>query len=221
MWFGFRFKVRKTKLIKNHLHFLGRTRAWHPKSVTIRRIEEPLITASEVGFISDLSTPLYKFNYDGKISLMENISLRSVETVSYDDQGLIMETSEDPDSAEKTFNERFAKYFMQHSLWLSCYFIRSDMFFTRSARLMTAVMTLSTSLTLNTVYLETIATDKPIDFGLMKLSLKALGLQLVTILVITLSQEIYAQCYTRIKPAEVTLVMGFTTLTTYIFLHKS
>ena len=121
--------------------FLGRTRAWSPKSVTIRRLEEPLITASEVGFIRDLSTPLYKFNYDGKISLMENISLRSVETVRYDDQGFVKEKSEDIDFAEKTFNERFAKYFMQHSLWLSCYFIRSDMFFTRSARLMLRLKT--------------------------------------------------------------------------------
>ena len=123
-------------MLKTISLFLGRTRAWNPKSVTIRRIEEPLITASEVGFISDLSTPLYKFNYEGKISLMENISLRSVETVRYEDQGSVRETSEDAESAEKTFNERFAKHFMQHSLWLSCYFIRSDMFFTRSARLM-------------------------------------------------------------------------------------
>ena len=67
---------------------------------------------------------------------MENISLRSVETVRYEDHGSVREASEDAESAEKTFNERFAKHFMQHSLWLSCYFIRSDMFFTRSARLM-------------------------------------------------------------------------------------
>ena len=72
---------------------------------------------------------------------MENISLRSVETVRYDDQGFVKEKSEDIDFAEKTFNERFAKYFMQHSLWLSCYFIRSDMFFTRSVRLMLCLKT--------------------------------------------------------------------------------
>ena len=81
-------------------------------------------------------------------------------------------------------------------------------------------MTLSISLTLNTVYLETIAKDKPIDFGLMKLSLKALALQLVTVLVITLSQEIYLQLYTRIKPAEVTLDMGFATFTRLSFIFS-
>ena len=113
-----------TSLSKIIVLFLVRTRAWNPKSITIRRIEEPLITASEVGFISDLSTPLYKVNSEGKISLMENISLRSVETVRYEDQGSVRMASEDAESAEKKFNERFAKHFMKNCLWLSCYFIR-------------------------------------------------------------------------------------------------
>ena len=115
--------------------FQGRTRTWRPKSITIRRLAISLAIADEVGYVSDLSTPLYKFTYEGKISLMENISLKSIQMVRYEANGLVRQdstTQQNPAS----FSERLGKYFIQRNLWLNCYLIRSYLFFNRSARLL-------------------------------------------------------------------------------------
>ena len=64
-------------------------------------------------------------------------------------------------------------------------------------------MTLSMGLAANTIYLETIVNDTPVNFGVAKISLKALALQLLTITVLVIVNEVYVQLYSRVKPVEV------------------
>ena len=68
------------------------------------------------------------------------------------------------------FREKFAKCFINRNLWLSCYFIRSYSYFTRSARLLTSLLTVSVSLAMNTLYLQNIQQTKPIKFGPIQFS---------------------------------------------------
>ena len=56
---------------------LGKTRTWYPKSVKIRKMTSKLLRVGFVGYLDEISTSIYTFLYDEKISLMDNFSLYS------------------------------------------------------------------------------------------------------------------------------------------------
>ena len=175
--------------------FQGRTRSWVPKSIHIRQLTDILMTTPKVGYIDDISEPLYTFYYNGKISLMDNYYLRSSKVVIHKDncEARVGHLGELP------FNDKLIKAFISHNYWLGSYIVRSESFFTRSARLLTALMTITVGLCLNTVYLEHLKAETILEFGLMRLPLKVLFLQLGTGLVVLMLREIYKRLYVILR----------------------
>ena len=105
------------------------------------------------------------------LSVYEMKSSFSLKHLKLDRKNSLFSTEKQEfQSINLSFREKFAKYFINRNLWLSCYFIRSYSYFTRSARLLTSLMTVSVSIAMNTVYLQNIQQSKPIKFGPVQFS---------------------------------------------------
>ena len=63
--------------------FQGRTRVWTPKSITIRKMMISPDIVPPVGKLNDISYPILKFYFDGRISLIENFRLFAARKIYF------------------------------------------------------------------------------------------------------------------------------------------
>ena len=63
--------------------FQGRTRVWTPKSITIRKTMISPDIVPPVGRLNDISYPIFKFYFDGRISLIENFRLFAAKKIYF------------------------------------------------------------------------------------------------------------------------------------------
>ena len=63
--------------------FQGRTRVWTPKSITIRKMMISPDIVPPVGKLNDISYPILKFYFEGRISLIENFRLFAAKKIYF------------------------------------------------------------------------------------------------------------------------------------------
>ena len=63
--------------------FQGRTRVWTPKSITIRKTMISPDIVPPVGKLNDISYPILKFYFEGRISLIENFRLFAAKKIYF------------------------------------------------------------------------------------------------------------------------------------------